>query len=134
MLPNFTAADGMRILGIGRNEYIDIVTRCHTKGWFRRPKGKSNVRDLLPGKPIRVFVEHWWLVCVGYVTEEDVKTTSESEHRTIDLLIERGPIFAGMLEYETIQSLYAKGLVYLDVPVFTDDYISGMCVGMRGVC
>ena len=27
-LPNFTAADCLRLLGIGRNQYIDLMNQC----------------------------------------------------------------------------------------------------------
>jgi hypothetical protein len=30
-LPNFTAVDGVRLLGIGRNQYIDIMNRCRQR-------------------------------------------------------------------------------------------------------
>lgn len=31
ILPNFTAADVMRMLGIGRNQYIDIMNKVRSK-------------------------------------------------------------------------------------------------------
>lgn len=38
--------------------------------FFRRKPPK----DLLPAQPIEtVTFEHWWLVNVGYITEEDIK-------------------------------------------------------------
>ena len=30
-LPNFTAVDGLLLLGIGRNEYIDLMNQCRSK-------------------------------------------------------------------------------------------------------
>jgi hypothetical protein len=30
-IPNFTAADGVRLLGIGRNQFIDIMNQCRQK-------------------------------------------------------------------------------------------------------
>lgn len=91
---------GLRLLGIGRNQYIDLMNQCrsskvstqhktnpchcHLKSdlvtfssvfflpqkFFRRKPPK----DLLPAQPIEtVTFEYWWLVNVGYITEEDVK-------------------------------------------------------------
>jgi hypothetical protein len=30
-IPNFTAADALRLTGIGRNEFIDIMNKCRAK-------------------------------------------------------------------------------------------------------
>jgi len=61
---------GLRLLGIGRNEYIDLMNQCRSgRKLFRR----KNVKDLLPPKPAAVNVEPWWNVEVGCVIEEDIK-------------------------------------------------------------
>ena len=30
-IPNFSAADSLRITGVGRNEFIDIMNKCRSK-------------------------------------------------------------------------------------------------------
>lgn len=30
-IPNFTAADALRLTGVGRNEFIDIMNKCRSK-------------------------------------------------------------------------------------------------------
>ena len=30
-IPNFTAADALRLTGIGRNEFLDIMNKCRAK-------------------------------------------------------------------------------------------------------
>lgn len=30
-IPNFSAADALRLAGIGRNEFIDIMNKCRSK-------------------------------------------------------------------------------------------------------
>ena len=89
-LPNFSAADsifllltcfasthilGVRLLGIGRNQFIDIMNKSRTKGWL--PFGaKTSVvlkKGLLPTRPVPIDMEHWWLVQIGYVTEDDIR-------------------------------------------------------------
>lgn len=119
-LPNFTAADCLRLLGIGRNEYIDLMNQCRSgRKIFRR----KNVKDLLPSKPIDITMESWWCVDVGYITEEDIKLVSESEVAIIDKIIDMGSQRAGDLDYNIVHSLYKKGLIYLDVPIDDTDFI-----------
>nr|XP_045619377.1 protein FAM91A1-like isoform X1 [Procambarus clarkii] len=130
-LPNFTAADCLRLLGIGRNQYIDLMNQCRSS---RKLFRKKNVRDLLPALPSDITIEPWWLVCVGCVTEDDIKVlhqhsgiqslVKEREKVVIDSLIDVGPQKAGDLDRECVHSLYTKGLVYLEVPINDSDCIS----------
>lgn len=61
----------MRILGIGRNEYIELMNQCRTKNkLFRR---KHEIRPMLPSQPIDINVDPWWIVDVGCLYEEDIK-------------------------------------------------------------
>lgn len=34
-IPNFSAADALRLTGIGRNEFIDIMNKCRSKVLFK---------------------------------------------------------------------------------------------------
>lgn len=123
-LPNFTAADCLRLLGIGRNQYIDLMNRCRSSKKFFTMRRKS-VRDLLPSKPVsEIPIEPWWYINVGYVTEDDIKIVSPSEKDVIDKVIDYGPQKAGILKADDVRSLYLKGLVYLDVPLDDHDCIS----------
>jgi len=122
-LPNFTASDGVRLLGIGRNEYIEILNKCRSKGWIWKTK-KNIIKELLPTCPVDIDIEHWWIVSVGFVSEEDIKNCNETEHAIIDLLIDNGPKQAGELDKKSVKSLHTKGLIYLDVPISNDDHIS----------
>ena len=46
-IPNFTAADCMRLLRVGRNEFIHALNTCRSKGWlWKRRRG----RQLLCGR------------------------------------------------------------------------------------
>lgn len=88
---------------------------------------KNLVRDLLPSFPCDIDIEYWWLVHVGFVSEEDIKSCSEMEHATIDFLIDtidQGPKYAGTLDRTTIKTLYQRGLIYLEVPIQNDDFIA----------
>ncbi|CAH0552943.1 unnamed protein product [Brassicogethes aeneus] len=120
-LPNFTAADCLRLLGIGRNEYIELMNRCRSNRG--RLFGKKNVKGLLPKVPCEIHIEPWWRVEVGLVLEEDVKMLNEEEIAVIDKLIDLGSVNAGELNYDIVLSLYKKGLIYLDVPITAVDRV-----------
>ncbi|XP_015781162.1 protein FAM91A1 [Tetranychus urticae] len=127
-LPNFTAADCLRILGIGRNQYIDLMNQCRSRtflGIMRKP-----IRDLLPKRPLKdIVIEYWWKIFPGYVTEDDMRyMVTQPERDIIDAIIgEGGSIgegeLAGKYNERDVRSLYLKGLIYLDVPIEDDDLI-----------
>ncbi|KAJ7991920.1 hypothetical protein DPEC_G00288870 [Dallia pectoralis] len=120
-LPNFTAADCLRLLGIGRNQYIDLMNQCRSsKKFFRR----KTARDLLPSKPVEISVEPWWVAQTGYLTEDDMRICSTAEKKAIDKIIDFGPQLAGSMEYNVVLSLYNRGYIYLDVPISDDSCIS----------
>ncbi|XP_030597411.1 protein FAM91A1 isoform X2 [Archocentrus centrarchus] len=120
-LPNFTAADCLRLLGIGRNQYIDLMNQCRSsKKFFRR----KTARDLLPAKPVEISVEPWWVMQTGSITEDDIRICSPAEKKAIDKMIDSGPQLAGSMEYNVVLSLYNRGLIYLDVPISDDSCIS----------
>ncbi|NXA47593.1 F91A1 protein, partial [Nothocercus julius] len=120
-LPNFTAADCLRLLGIGRNQYIDLMNQCRSsKKFFRR----KTARDLLPVKPVEIAIEAWWVVQSGYITEDDIKICTTSEKSAIDKIIDSGPQLAGSLDFSVVHSLYNKGFIYLDVPISDDSCIA----------
>ncbi|XP_068680843.1 protein FAM91A1-like [Montipora foliosa] len=120
-LPNFTAADCLRLLAVGRNQYIELMNTCRSSKKFFR---KKPVRDLLPTKPaVLKVLEPWWMVQIGYVTEDDIRMCSNVEHQAIDKVIDKGPLQAGVLDFKVVQGLYTKGLIYIDVPIADDDYI-----------
>jgi len=123
-LPNFTATDCVRLLGIGRNEFIDIMNKCRSRGWIWR-MNKNIVRDFLPSfPPADIEIEHWWIVNIGFVGEDDIKNCTDGEHTMIDQLIDSGPKEAGTFNKTFLRLLHNKGLIYMDVPINDDDYIA----------
>ncbi|KAH9523750.1 hypothetical protein Btru_040824 [Bulinus truncatus] len=121
-LPNFTAADCLRLLGIGRNQYIDLMNQCRSSKKFFR---KRPVKELLPSQPIEgVPIDPWWIVQVGFITEDDIRMCNPLEKKVIDTFIDSGPQMAGELDKEVVHSLYRKGLVYMEVPIGDEDCIS----------
>jgi hypothetical protein len=57
-----------RLLGIGRNQYIDLMnqTRSKTKfGGFSTSLFRKSYRDLLPSRPVSdLVILPWWVVQV----------------------------------------------------------------------
>lgn len=124
-LPNFTAADCLRVLGIGRNEYLALISDLKT----HTPRSllfgsRPNPLDFLPRFPVRIHMEPWWRLDIGYVLETDIKYLTPAERGLLDDLIDFGAQPAGKCDYEVVHSLYKKGLIYLDVPISGEDRIS----------
>lgn len=66
---------GLRLLGIGRNEYLELVGKARSLG--RRGRYKA-IRGLLPKVPLNIPMQPWWRVELGYVLEEDVKVITSN--------------------------------------------------------
>ncbi|XP_017137070.1 protein FAM91A1 [Drosophila miranda] len=124
-LPNFTAADCLRVLGIGRNEYLGLISnlKTHTTRTLLF-SAKPNPHDFLPRVPVLVHVEPWWRIDIGFVLETDIRYVSPSERSLLDDLIDFGAQPAGKCDYHVVHSLYRRGLIYLDVPICGEDRIS----------
>ena len=124
MLQNFTAADVHRLLGIGRNEYINIMNTSRSNRSFALFKKKENqLESLVPSQAVEIPLKPWWLVHLGYVSEEDVRQLSKLEHATVDMLLDCGPTQAGKIDRAVVSSLHARGLVWLDIPVAASDVL-----------
>lgn len=127
-LPNFTAVDCVRLLGIGRNQYIELMNQRKSTGRSRLLFSRKTGKDLLPTLPSPGALQHmqpWWIVKIGRVTQSDVKSNvTATEKVVIDLLIDNGAQKAGDIDKASILSLYGKGLIYLDVPLTENDRVT----------
>eukprot|EP00041_Stephanoeca_diplocostata_P003725 m.37467 g.37467 ORF g.37467 m.37467 type:complete len:874 (+) comp14563_c0_seq2:179-2800(+) len=122
-LPNFSAGDCLNCLGIGRNQYIEIINQSKSKGSFFN-RSRKDPRLLLPDKPIPLQkLTFWWTITIGYVSEEDVKLCTAEEKAVIDGLYDRGTTCVGVLDKGIVEILYRKNLVYFNVPIADDDKI-----------
>ncbi|KAI6229034.1 Protein FAM91A1 [Aphelenchoides fujianensis] len=130
-LPNFTAADALRVLGIGRNQYIDLMNQSRS---FRKLFRRRTVEELLPQQPVDIPLEPWqarsiffsahsWMIRHGCILEQDVKSLEPQEKEILDRLLEGFPILCGLLEKQCVCSLYRRGLLYFDVPISDEDYV-----------
>lgn len=91
--------------------------------WLFKKK-RDVVKQYLPAQQIaEADVQHWWIVNVGFVSEDDIQSCNEQEHKAIDLIIDTGAKPAGQLPRAAVISLAVKGLIYFDVPVENQDQI-----------
>ena len=67
-VPNFTAADAVRVVGVGRNEYIATMVQAKSKKLLWR-MNKGIVKDLLPSEPKIMEPEPWWTVNLVNLSE-----------------------------------------------------------------
>lgn len=92
---------GLRLLDIGRNQYIELMNQCRsTKKLFR---GRKTIQELLPQHPADISVESWWIAQIGHVMEWDVKSCTAQEKAVIDKLIDDGPAWCGTLDATIIR-------------------------------
>ena len=67
-LPNFTAVDCLRLLGIGRNQYIELMNKTRTKskfGGLASSLFRKSYKDLLPTRPVSsLAILPWWVIQV----------------------------------------------------------------------
>ncbi|KAK9271195.1 hypothetical protein L1049_026785 [Liquidambar formosana] len=119
-IPNFSAADALRLTGIGRNEFIDIMNKCRSKKIMWK-LNKSIAKELLPTQPVDFTIEPWWGVCLVNFTLEEFKKLSEEEMATIDKICKEEANSFILFDPDIVKGLYRRGLIYFDVPVYPDD-------------
>ncbi|KAL6176879.1 hypothetical protein ACLB2K_053511 [Fragaria x ananassa] len=119
-IPNFSAADALRLTGIGRNEFIDIMNKCRSKKIMWK-LNKSIAKELLPTQPVDFAIEPWWGICLVNFTLEEFKKLSEEEMATIDKVCKEEANSYILFDPVIIKGLHQRGLIYFDVPVYPDD-------------
>ena len=70
----------VRLLGIGRNEYIAILDACKAKRLLWRVN-KGIAKEMLPSEPLDIPLEPWWkvsVVNVGRATGEGSRRQSRA--------------------------------------------------------
>ncbi|KAL8225497.1 hypothetical protein R6Q57_018054 [Mikania cordata] len=112
--------DALRLTGIGRNEFIDIMNKCRSKKIMWK-LNKSIARELLPTQPVDITIEPWWGVCLVNFTLEEFKKLSEEESATIDKICKEEVNAFMLFDPVVIKGLHRRGLVYLDVCVYAED-------------
>ncbi|RDX87627.1 Protein FAM91A1, partial [Mucuna pruriens] len=119
-IPNFSAADALRLTGIGRNEFIDIMNKCRSKKIMWK-LNKSIAKEHLPTQPVDFPIEPWWGVSLVNLNLEEFKKLSREEMTAIDkICLEEANSFV-MFDPDVVRGLSKRGLVYFEVPVYPDD-------------
>eukprot|EP00887_Chlorella_sp_A99_P002714 scaffold6.g2714.t1 len=122
-IPNFTAADIVRIVGIGRNEYIATMVQAKSKKLLWR-MNKGIVKDLLPQEPLNAAIDPWWVVHVVNVGEAEFRQLDPLEVAACHAAARPGGTRYSDLNPLAVAQLYRRGLVWLEVPVSPDDHLS----------
>ena len=65
------AADIVRLVGVGRNEYISIMNRCKARRVMWR-MNKAIAKEMLPSEPKDIEMQPWWNVSVVNIGEADL--------------------------------------------------------------
>ncbi|KAG2497046.1 hypothetical protein HYH03_005046 [Edaphochlamys debaryana] len=131
-VPNFTAADALLVLGIGRNEYIAALNACKARRllWRVGFNREAIAREQLPAEPLpQSRLEPWWRVGVVNIGEAEYRELGEEElaHlKTAALPSHAGgsDIRVRDLQPSVLRGLLRKGLAYLEIPIEQDDRFS----------
>ncbi|KAL2622504.1 hypothetical protein R1flu_002709 [Riccia fluitans] len=120
-VPNFSAADALRLTGIGRNEFIDIMNKCKAKKLMWK-LNKSIAKDMLPTYPVDFPIEPWWTVNIVNLSIEEFRRLSDEEMVVIDKLNKEEVSQVVELDLDVVRGLLRRGLLWLEVPVYPDDH------------
>lgn len=122
-IPNFTAADIVRVVGIGRNEFISIMNQCKAKKVLWRIN-KSVAKDFLPVAPLDIPIQPWWIAHVVNFTAAECEVLMPQELKVCRSIVAAGGMSAAQLPDDIMLSLYRRGLLYLEVPILATDYVT----------
>eukprot|EP00300_Choanocystis_sp_HF-7_P010649 c17062_g1_i2.p1 GENE.c17062_g1_i2~~c17062_g1_i2.p1 ORF type:complete len:725 (+),score=150.44 c17062_g1_i2:26-2176(+) len=122
-MPNFTACDCLRLVGIGRNEYMDILNKCRGKGWLWN-KMSIYIREELPKAPLPITPQPWWQVRCNFSSTENSKMKSDltsAQQAMLQKIATETTVSS--LDLPTVQSLYSQSLVHYMVPIRDTDRV-----------
>ncbi|BDA48371.1 Protein FAM91A1 [Coccomyxa sp. Obi] len=122
-IPNFTAADIVRHVGIGRNEYIATMNKCKAKKLLWR-MNKAVVKEHLPTEPQDVVKQPWWIAHVVNLGEVEFRSLAPTELAACTEAARPGGVRLRDADMALIDQLHRRGLIYLEVPIRPDDHVS----------
>jgi hypothetical protein len=127
-IPNFTAADALRVVGVGRNEYISTVVQAKSKKFMWIMNIKGVIKDLLPSEPLPPRPAPWWIVNLVNLTETEYRSINTPKISQESIVCEAaarpGGVCYDAVDRSVVESLHRRGLVWFDVPIAPDDHIS----------
>lgn len=126
-IPNFTASDVKRLLGVARNEYIHTLNEVRTGGGKWKVSTAALKEKLASHPPDRIDCEPWWVVLVNRLLPEQMGSISSEDYPTVMWLKQqqaRGAVVtAAGLGKDTVQRLYAASIVSFVVPTAAEDRV-----------
>ncbi|KDD75122.1 hypothetical protein H632_c859p1, partial [Helicosporidium sp. ATCC 50920] len=77
-LPNFVAADALRLLGVGRNEFIALLVKAKSARQMWRST-RATARAALPRRALPLALQSWWRLHAVNVSDVEWRALSEAE-------------------------------------------------------
>eukprot|EP00899_Mesostigma_viride_P024567 jgi/Mesvir1/5295/Mv15395-RA.1 len=121
-IPNFTAADIVRVVGIGRNEFIALMNKCKSKLMWKF--NKAIAKDALPLEPVTPIMEPWWRVSFVNVGVDEYKKMTPEELSVVEQVMQNGVDTVDAFSPAVLIKLYKAGLIHFVVPMAGTDRIS----------
>lgn len=124
-IPNFSAADALRITGVGRNQFIDAMNKSRAGGWSSMLKSKEKVlRALLPQVPQDFSLSKWWILTAVPSPEAKIaKLPSSAQLAYQRVASAQGGIEIGNFEESDLRILFKENLLYISIPLAPEDTI-----------
>jgi len=131
-LPNFTAADVLRLTGIGRNEYIELLNQARSKrslsyitGFLRRTSSVNDNKVSLPRTLPKVHLMPWWVARMGFPSELQVQALTAQARTLLDELMDSETktfFIHTLITREGFNELHSRGLIFIEVPVSENEH------------
>lgn len=124
-IPNFSAADALRVTGVGRNQFIDAMNKSRAGGWSSLLKSKDKVlRSLLPQLPMKIPLQPWWQLFPVPANESKLSKLQSSQRLSYERIAAANPIAElGEFSEADVRGLYNEGLIYISVPLTPQDTV-----------
>eukprot|EP00792_Barthelona_sp_PAP020_P004878 TRINITY_DN2392_c0_g1_i1.p1 TRINITY_DN2392_c0_g1~~TRINITY_DN2392_c0_g1_i1.p1 ORF type:complete len:651 (+),score=131.02 TRINITY_DN2392_c0_g1_i1:666-2618(+) len=127
-IPNMTAADITRLLGISRNEFIDLVNEIKASKGFFTSKEKT-LDSALPSHPIPMkedWIKEWWIIKPLF--NKDLSNISHEARMEFQLLISKEEqnniVCVKDLRIDILNELYDVDSLFFEIPVEDENIFS----------
>jgi len=125
-IPNFSAADALRVTGVGRNQFIDAMNKSRAGGWSSMLKSKEKVlRSLLPQNPQPVPLSPWWILFAVPANESRLSKLPPSHRLAYERIAASNPNGAEVNQFDEsdLRGLYNESLIYVSIPLKQPDTV-----------
>ena len=126
-IPNFSAADALRVTGVGRNQFIDAMNKSRSGGWSAKLKSKEKLlRSLLPQSPMKVPLQPWWLLYTTISPDDNKVSKLQPQLKQVYQKIHaENATGSEISKYQEadIRALINESLIYISVPLSPQDTV-----------